>query len=77
MPNNGVLFFPSTSVTVGGGGSGTFAMNVLTGPLLTGVPATVTHSMGYTNYAFQINDATNIAHVDSIYVDPAVGVPEP
>lgn len=71
MPSNSVLFFPGVSVTVGAGGSPVAALTVATGALTAGVPASVAHSMGYTNYSFSVADATNIADVNQIYVDPA------
>jgi len=72
MVTKSVLFFPSVTGTTGGGGSSlTFTKAVLTGALVAGAPKTLVTGMGYANYSFTIEDATNMADVDSIIVDPA------
>lgn len=66
MPNNGVLFFPMSTGGAGGGGSTpVFAKTMSVGALTAGVTTTLTHSMGYSNFNFQLFDASNNIVVDT------------
>lgn len=73
--NNGLLFFPSSSGSSSSGGGGSlpcFAKTMTVGPLTGGVPTTITHNIGASNYQLQLNNGSIPVVVDTyIKPDPA------